>query len=102
MTLIFDIPKQPAKRKPTPKCEDFEANKTKVPTPKTTADECDDFETSISDAEKFEKTLLDETPQTPPKSPGISQQAKRKGRNTNNGNSKRSKRKSNRVINLSL
>ena len=96
MTLIFDIPKHLVKRKPTPECDDFEANKTKVPTPKvptpkTTAAECDDFEASISDAEEFEKTLLDETPQTPPNSPDVSKRAKRKGKHKK-GTPKRSKR----------
>ena len=100
MTLIFDIPKHLVKRKPTPECDDSEANKTKVPTPKvptpkTTPAECDGFETSISDAENFEKELLDEAPQTPPNSPDVSKRAKRKGINKNKGTPKRSKRLSN-------
>ena len=99
MSLIFDVPKHVLKPKSAPNVPTPKASTPNVPTPKVsppeipTPEEISANEANISDAENFQNTLFeDETPQTPPTSPDISKQCKRKSTNKGKGTPKRSKR----------
>ena len=96
MSLIFDVPKHVLKPKsapnvPTPKVSTPNVPPPKVPPPEIPPpEEISANEANISDAENFQNTFEDETPQTPPASPDISKH-KRKSTNKGKGTPKRSK-----------
>ena len=94
MSLIFDVPKHVLKPKSAPNVPTPKVPPPEIPTP----EEISANEANISDAENFQNTFEDETPQTPPTSPDISKQFKRKSTNKGKGTPKRSKR---RLVNLS-
>ena len=88
MSLIFDVPKHVLKPKSAPKVPPRE-----IPTP----EEISANEATISDAESH-TSFENGTPLTPPNSPDISKQSKRKRTNNGKGTPKRSKQ--NRMLQI--